>query len=108
MLSTAELEYYTAAFQKTGFGSAINWYRNIDANCANHPTLGFAPLELPCLMVTAERDRALPPMMAQSMPERISDLEMHMIEGCGHWTQQEKPEELNRLMRDFLKRRFPA
>ncbi|NRA31812.1 MAG: alpha/beta hydrolase [Polyangiaceae bacterium] len=108
LLSTAELAYYTAAFQRSGFASAINWYRNIDANCANYPTLGFAPLELPCLMVTAERDRALPPVMAQSMPERVSDLEMHMIKGCGHWTQQEKPEELNRLMLDFLQRCFPS
>jgi pimeloyl-ACP methyl ester carboxylesterase len=35
-----------------------------------------------------------------------SDLETHMVSECGHWTQQEKPEELNGLMLDWLKRRF--
>jgi pimeloyl-ACP methyl ester carboxylesterase len=33
---------------------------------------------------------------------------MHMIRECGHWTQQDKPEELNRLMTDWLQRRFGA
>ena len=60
----------------------------------------------PCLMLTAEWDVVLPPAMAESMPERIPDLETVMIEGCGHWTQQEKPEEFNRLLIDWLRRRF--
>jgi len=46
--------------------------------------------------------------MAKHMPALCSDLEMHMIRECGHWTQQEKPEELNRLMIDWLQRRFAA
>ena len=37
-----------------------------------------------------------------------SDLEMHTIPRCGHWTQQDKPDELNRLMVDWLRRRFPT
>jgi pimeloyl-ACP methyl ester carboxylesterase len=56
-------------------------------------------------MVTAEWDVALPPEMAAGMPSLCSDLETHMIEGCGHWTQQEKPDELNRIMVDWLSRR---
>jgi pimeloyl-ACP methyl ester carboxylesterase len=39
------------------------------------------------------------------MPEKCSDLEIHMIEDCGHWTQQEKPEELNQKLVDWLKRK---
>jgi pimeloyl-ACP methyl ester carboxylesterase len=31
---------------------------------------------------------------------------MFMIGQCGHWTQQEKPDELNRIMIDWLKKRF--
>ena len=57
-------------------------------------------------MVTAEWDLALRPALAEGMPELCSDLEIHMIEACGHWTQQEKPDELNALMVDWLKRRY--
>jgi pimeloyl-ACP methyl ester carboxylesterase len=49
---------------------------------------------------------ALPPETAAGMPKICFDLEMQMIEGCGHWTQQEKPDELSRLMLDWLTRRF--
>ena len=36
----------------------------------------------------------------------VPDLEQHLIAGCGHWTQQEKPEELNRILSEWLRRRF--
>ena len=42
------------------------------------------------------------------MDALIPDLETVMIERCGHWTQQERPEELNRILADWLGRRFPA
>jgi pimeloyl-ACP methyl ester carboxylesterase len=48
----------------------------------------------------------LPPAMAQGMPDVIADLEIHEIAECGHWTQQEKPEELNAVLVDWLTRRF--
>jgi pimeloyl-ACP methyl ester carboxylesterase len=56
-------------------------------------------------MVTAEWDPALNPMMAAGMPALCSDLETKMIEKCGHFTQQERPDELNALMVDWLTRR---
>ncbi len=48
------------------------------------------------------------PAMAEHMPMVVGDLEMHMVAGSGHWTQQEKPEEVNRLILDWLGRRFPT
>jgi pimeloyl-ACP methyl ester carboxylesterase len=45
--------------------------------------------------------------MAEHMPALIDDLEMRMVEGSGHWTQQEKPDEVNWVMLDWLTRRFP-
>jgi pimeloyl-ACP methyl ester carboxylesterase len=108
LLSPEEVDVYTAAFRRSGFRGPINWYRNIDANQARYPELGVAKLALPCLMICAERDPALPPAMAADMPDRCSDLEMHTIADCGHWTQQEKPAELNELMLRWLGRRFPG
>ena len=84
----------------------MSWYRNIDRNLETCPAVGTQQLELPTLMVTAERDAALPPAMADGMPALCKDLERVVIAECGHWTQQEKPEELNRAMIDWLGRRF--
>ncbi len=106
LLTPADLDYYTRAYENTGFRGGINWYRNIDRNIDRLPEVGTTKLQLPSLMVTAEWDPALSPALAAGMPDICSDLEMHMIEGCGHWTQQEKPEELSALMLDWLTRRF--
>jgi pimeloyl-ACP methyl ester carboxylesterase len=106
LLSTQEIDTYAAAFEKTGFAGGIHWYRNIDANAERWPGLGIDPIDLPCLMITAEWDPALPPALAAGMERRCSDLETAMIDRCGHWTQQEQPEQLGALMIDWLARRF--
>jgi pimeloyl-ACP methyl ester carboxylesterase len=106
LLTPTELDYYTRAYQNASFRGGINWYRNIDRNADRLPEVGTTELHLPSLMITAEWDPAIPPALAAGMPDICSDLEMHMIEGCGHWTQQEKPEELSGLMLDWLTRRF--
>ncbi len=106
LLDGEELDTYARAFEKSGFRGGVSWYRNIDRNKTLFPEIGTRALELPCLMITAEWDGALRPEMAAGMPALCSDLETHMIRECGHWTQQEKPEELNRLMIDWLRRRF--
>ena len=108
LLSEEEIDVYAKAYASRGFRGGINWYRNVDRNAARFPDVSTKPISLPCLMITAEWDAALPPEMAKHMPEVCSDLEMHMIPECGHWTQQEKPEELNRLMIDWLQRRCAA
>ncbi len=106
LLSAEEIDTYARAFEKSGFFGPVSWYRNIDRNQRLVPDMGTRPLSLPCLQITAEWDFALPPEMAAGMPAVCSDLETHMIAECGHWTQQEKPEELNRLLVDWLSRRF--
>jgi pimeloyl-ACP methyl ester carboxylesterase len=106
LLAEEELEHYARAFQQSGFFGPVSWYRNIDRNNQLLPDLGLRKLALPCLQICAAWDFALPPAMAAGMPALCSDLEMHTIDACGHWTQQEQPEELNRLMIDWLTRRF--
>ena len=101
-----ELEVYVRAYEKGGFRGGINWYRNIDRNAREHPQIGVTKLTLPCLMITAEWDGALPPRMAAGMPALCADLEMHNIERAGHWVQQEFPDAVNRTMVDWLTRRF--
>ena len=58
-------------------------------------------------MIMAEKDAVLSPAMAEGMEEVISDLEKALIKDSGHWTQQEKPTEVNRYILDWMERRFP-
>lgn len=108
ILSPEELEVYVSTFERTGFRGGINWYRNIDANAKRYPEVGDQQLDLPSLMICAEWDPALPPSMARHMPEKCSDLEMHTVAKAGHWVQQEFPGEVNRILLDWLSRRFPS
>jgi len=107
ILTPDELAVFVEAFQRTGFTGPINWYRNFTRNWTTSESLPDRIDGLPCLMITAERDPVLTPAMAAGMPGMIDDLEMHMIVGSGHWTQQEQPEAVNRLILDWLERRFP-
>jgi pimeloyl-ACP methyl ester carboxylesterase len=107
LLTAEELAAFVESFQRTGFTGGINWYRNFTRNWERSEGLPGRIDGLPCLMITAEKDAVLTPAMAEGMPGMIGDLEMHMIDGSGHWTQQEKPEEVNRLILDWLDRRFP-
>ena len=105
-VSPEELAVYVDTFSRTGFRGGINWYRNLDRNRELHPDLCSTDPGVPCLMITAEWDPALPPWMAAGMPDQIEDLEMHMIPKAGHWVQQEHPEQVNAVLLDWLQRRF--
>ena len=108
LLSDEERKVYVDAFTRTGFTGGINWYRNMDRNWETTPQLDGARITVPSLMVVAEWDAALRPELASAMPSLVDDLEMVTIARCGHWTQQEYPEELNRILGDWLRRRFGA
>lgn len=105
LLSPAEFDFYLDAFSRTGFTGGINWYRNFTRNWQT--TEGMPQkVDVPCLMIMAENDIVLRPSLADGMETFVPDLEKHLIKNCGHWTQAEKPDELNRLMTSWLKRHF--
>ena len=108
MLSAAELAAFVQAFEAGGFTGPINWYRNFTRNWVAAESLPSRIDDIPCLMITAELDAVLRPDMAAHMAGFINDLETHMVKGSGHWTQQEKPEEVNALILGWLDRRFPT
>ena len=107
LLTPDELAAFVETFQATGFTGGVNWYRNFTRNWERSEGLPARLDGVPCLMITAELDPVLSPAMAEGMPALVGDLEMHMVHGSGHWTQQEKPDEVNRLILDWLHRRFP-
>lgn len=107
ILSDAELAVFVENYKRTGFTPGINWYRNLSRNWKAGLAIDQT-VKVPALMISAEDDFVLSPAMTDGMDAHIPDLEKHVIPACGHWSQQEKPEEVNRLMLDWLKRRLPA
>jgi pimeloyl-ACP methyl ester carboxylesterase len=105
LLSDAERDYFAAAFADTGFTGPINWYRNWTHNWESQEEFDQR-IRIPTLFIGAEDDVIIAPEHIEAMKPLVDDLEIHMLENCGHWSQQEKPEEVNRLMIDWLKRRL--
>jgi len=54
-------------------------------------------------MISAKNDPILTPQSADGMERHIPNLTKRLVGNCGHWTQQEQPEEVNRLILDFLR-----
>jgi microsomal epoxide hydrolase/non-specific protein-tyrosine kinase len=93
------------AYRRTGFTGGINWYRNITRNWLRAEGLDHT-VRVPSLMIMAEHDVVLPPSAADGMAAIVPDLEKVLVRNSGHWTQQERPEEVNRLLIDWRRRRF--
>jgi pimeloyl-ACP methyl ester carboxylesterase len=106
LLRPEDLAVYVDAFRRGGFRGPVNWYRNFDRNWELTADQTSPRIDgVPCLMVTASWDPVLPPALAAGMPDLVEDLEIHEIARCGHWTQQEQPDELNRILVDWLRRK---
>lgn len=101
-LSEEEIGVYVEAYRRSGFRGGLNWYRAADLNAEEADAPKGTQIHLPAMMVTAADDTILKPEMAAAMPALIPGIRMEHLERCGHWTQQERPEEVNRLLLDFL------
>lgn len=106
LLTNAERDYYAAAFEQTGFTGAINWYRNWTKNWEKLDGVEQR-IDIPTLFLGAVDDVVIPLESIEAMRPLVSDLEVHMLEPCGHWSQQEHPDKVNALMIDWLTRGRP-
>ncbi|HEV2335059.1 MAG TPA: alpha/beta hydrolase [Stellaceae bacterium] len=108
-LSEADIDFYTGEFTRTGFRGGLNWYRNIDRNWELLVPFDGLRVAVPALYVTGDRD---PVMRFPGMDRHVADLATLVpklrrtitLPGCGHWTQQERPAEVNAAIIDFLRR----
>lgn len=103
-LSQEELDHYSTEFGRTGFTGAINWYRNFDRNWELTPHLAGAKVTVPSLFIGG----ALDPVLVMSPPSVMDGwLEDHrgtvLVEGAGHWVQQEEPAEVNEALVAFVR-----
>jgi pimeloyl-ACP methyl ester carboxylesterase len=104
-LTDQDLDFFTQAFQRSGFRGGVNWYRNIDRNRGLTPFLNGAKIHQPALFAAGELDgvilmyRQPYDSLETNMPKLKKKV---LIPGAGHWVQQERPEEINKLLLEFL------
>ncbi len=107
-LSEADLDYYAGEFARAGFRGGLNWYRNLRRNWELGGPWRGQPIRQPSLFVAGGRDGVLRFPAAKSQleayPNTLPGLRgSHILEGAGHWVQQERAGEVNKLLIDFLK-----
>jgi pimeloyl-ACP methyl ester carboxylesterase len=107
-LTEADIDAYAAEFARTGFRGGLNWYRNIDRNWELLRPFAGMKVSVPALYVAGERDLVLgfpgAAEMVANLKAAVPRLrETIILPGCGHWTQQERPAEVNAAMLDFLR-----
>ncbi|MEU6387991.1 alpha/beta hydrolase [Streptomyces sp. NPDC046939] len=104
-LSEEELDVYAGEFERTGLTGALNRYRSMDRDWEDLAPYAGAPLEQPSLFIGGALD-ASTTWMADAIdayPTTLPGLvSSHILDGCGHWIQQERPDEVNRLLTTWL------
>jgi pimeloyl-ACP methyl ester carboxylesterase len=102
-LSADELDTYVGEFTRTGFTGGINWYRNLDRNWELTAHLAGEKIVVPSLFVGGSHDPVLmmtpPATMDGWVTDHCGDV---LVEGAGHWVQQEKPDEVNAALLGFI------
>jgi pimeloyl-ACP methyl ester carboxylesterase len=102
-LSEADLDYYAAEFERTGFRGPLNKYRNIERDWEDLAPWRGAPIRQPAIYIAGELDtRWYADRLAaheRTLPGLVSS---HIIKGKGHWIQQDAPDEVNRLLVQWL------
>jgi pimeloyl-ACP methyl ester carboxylesterase len=104
-LSEADLDEYAQAYARTGFWGALGIYRNQDRDWAEHPEIGTAGVRQPALFIGGRRDSAVLFGKFEPMEAAVPNLrKIVLLPGCGHWTQQERPVDVNEELVGFLRR----
>ncbi len=112
-LGEADLALFTEAYRKSGFRGGLNWYRNIDRNWDLTAPWQDAQISQPSLFIAGSRDAVITGLIGA---KRINELERVLpnlqqkliIDGGGHWIQQERPEEVNAALIGFIRRNVAA
>ena len=106
-LTEQDLDYYTSEFERTGFRGGLNWYRTIDRSWELMAAWNATLVRTPALYVAGELDLVINWPGVQDV---VANLKMFvpnlrrtlLLPECGHWTQQERPAEVNAALIEFL------
>ncbi|MEX2482808.1 MAG: alpha/beta hydrolase [Gammaproteobacteria bacterium] len=104
--TAADLDVFAAEYERTGLAGPLNYYRNLHADWHDLAAQAARPLEVPAFFLGADLDVATwwGAEAIERAAERISQWRGHHIfERCGHWLQQERADDTNRVLLDFLR-----
>jgi len=107
-LSASDLDYYVGEFERSGFRGPINRYRNHERDFAFLGRFKDRKIDQPALLIGGNRDLAFN-MLGRGDPialmrQHVTDLRgADVLDGCGHWTQQERPAEVSTRLIAWLK-----
>lgn len=106
-LSEDDIDYFNQSFEAGGFRGPLNRYRNYERDFETLPEMGLARIKQPSCLIAGEKDvvrHFVPGKDGYENPGELCDdfRFFEIIDGVGHWTQQEAPEEVNHLLLKFL------
>ncbi|HMC52635.1 MAG TPA: alpha/beta hydrolase [Acidimicrobiales bacterium] len=104
-LSEDDLDFYVAEFERTGLTGGLNRYRNMDRDWEDLAAFAHSPVTVPSLFIGGERDG--PTVWGAGAIARFGETlpslrGCHILDGCGHWVQQERAQAVNELLVEFL------
>jgi len=108
MIPRAESKRHASAldeFERTGLTGGLNRYRNVDRDWEDLAAFTGQPITVPSLFVGGEKDGptrwggAAIANFSKTLPGLRGS---HVLSGCGHWVQQERPREVNELLVKFM------
>lgn len=97
VMSDSELAVFVAAFETSGFTGSINWYRNLDRNWRLLADVDPV-IHQPTLMIYGDWDAV---SRSENLTKFVPNVDVVNLD-CGHWIQQEKPEETNQAILKWL------
>jgi pimeloyl-ACP methyl ester carboxylesterase len=106
-LTEADIDVYAAQFADSGFTRPLNWYRAMDLTWELTAAWKHAPVTVPAAYLAGDRDVAVSflggPAVLDQIKAVVPGLRLgRILPGCGHWTQQERPDEVNAAMLSFI------
>jgi pimeloyl-ACP methyl ester carboxylesterase len=106
-LTQQDLDYFVSEFTEAGFRGGVNYYRNFDRNWETTPQLTGARIKIPVAFIAGTDDiviRGAKEDALRTQMSRVADdlRAVKLVPGAGHWVQQEKPQDVNAFILDFL------
>jgi pimeloyl-ACP methyl ester carboxylesterase len=108
-LTERELGVYSGEFERTGFQGGLNWYRVRTSGLVEREYAAFTgrTIDVPATFISGKSDWGnyqSPGALERMQKSACTRMEeIHLVDGAGHWVQQEQPDEVNRLLLKFLK-----
>jgi pimeloyl-ACP methyl ester carboxylesterase len=104
-----ELAFYSAEYTRTGFQGGLQWYRcgTSGAFIPELQTFSGRTIDVPSCFISGKQDWGTyqRPGVFEAMQTRACTrmIGCHLVDGAGHWVQQEQPDEVSRLLLEFLR-----